>query len=437
MNLKPTASKIPTKHLLSNTNSEVSIFYCRSILDVKLALRKIFETHEESFPEKKDGSIVLKPNFNSDMCGLTGNTTDLRIIVAIISLLKERGYDNITIADGASSGFISSRIDVLSRLRIKELADKFHIKFLDLNKASWQEVDLNNDTRVRIADLCLNSDMLINLPKMKTHAEAGISICSKNLMGCVVGLDKQKIHKNLPENILKLTDRIRCSLHIVDGLIAMQGTGPSKGNPLKMDLILAGHDALAIDLTCAKLMGFRICEVPVLRLADTKGYMTTPQKKALNTANFGNIQKRFEKPAPPLLFSFINNPKHRDFFKRIRYSPLSTFFSSNSVSKLLFHLGIRQDMFLRDELCVEEIEVDQTRCSNCGICRNYCPVGIDIPSKIDWEECIKCLYCYLVCPHEAIRIEGKLGYFSYQAENYAKQIRSAIFEPNRAKSSKE
>ena len=81
----------------------------------------------------KTANIFLKPNLNSNMNALTGNTTDLRIIAAVTEFLKESGYKNITIGDGTNSGFYRNGISVISRLVIDKLAKYYSVKVVDLN----------------------------------------------------------------------------------------------------------------------------------------------------------------------------------------------------------------------------------------------------------------------------------------------------------------
>ena len=83
--------------------------------------------YADLFPTSKDAKILLKPNLNSNMNALTGNTTDLRILSILVEFVKEQGYSNIIIGEGTNSGFYRNRIGVISRLRIDALARHYGI----------------------------------------------------------------------------------------------------------------------------------------------------------------------------------------------------------------------------------------------------------------------------------------------------------------------
>jgi uncharacterized protein (DUF362 family)/ferredoxin len=410
---------------------ECYIFECRDTdtYSIQKGIAKILGKYVDLFPEKKDALILLKPNLNSDMCGLTGNTTDLRVLVAVIKFLKDKKYKNIVIGDGTNSGFLTMGINVISRLKIDKLAENFKCEAVDFNKASYKEISFDDKTKtkIKIAKACFDADFFINIPKMKTHAEAGISVCLKNMLGCVVGQDKQKIHDDLYRNILRLNEHLKPNMHIVDGLIAMEGTGPSKGIPRKTDLILAGTDPYLIDLICARLMGFDCREIPYLKLAEREGVITSYHHEFANSISKKKSQ-RFERPKTNILAKFINHPKYRKYFMKLRYSPgFYDLFSSELISKIFFISGIRQDMYIKNDGTIRNISVDKEKCVGCDTCKSYCPLNVKIEDTNN--ECIKCLYCFFVCPEKAIKFEGNRGYVSYQMRYYGKHIRNMIEEP--------
>jgi len=416
---------------MSLMNLKCTIFECHEKFDIQKNIEKVLQNHINILPEEKDALILLKPNLNSDMCALTGNTTDLRILVEVIKFLKSKKYKNVVIGDGTSSGFLTTKINVISRLKIDKLSKKFGYNTLDLNNAQYNEVNFGNKKKIKIAKVCFDADLFINLPKIKTHAEAGISVCLKNMIGCVCGLDKQKVHDDLPKNILKLNEIIKPHLHIVDGLIAMEGTGPSRGIPKKMDLILSGTDPYLIDLVCTKIMELDYKDIPYLNIAEEKGLITAHHHEILNSIIINkSISKKFDIPSPNSAYSFIFHPKHRKYFIKMRYSPgFYTLFSLDIVSKILFALGIRQDMFVKKDDTIQKIYIDEKKCNNCNLCGTYCPLNIPY-NKINEEDngCINCLYCFFVCPKKAIKLEGDEGYLSYQIEHYRYLINNIITE---------
>jgi uncharacterized protein (DUF362 family) len=113
---------------------------------------------------------------------------------------------------------------------VRALCAHYGVECIDLNHAPAAEVRLATGS-ASVARLCLESDLFINLPKLKTHAEAGMSLAAKSLIGCVAGTEKRKVHADLPANIVALNEAIHPHLIIADALIAMEGNGPGDGVP--------------------------------------------------------------------------------------------------------------------------------------------------------------------------------------------------------------
>jgi NAD-dependent dihydropyrimidine dehydrogenase PreA subunit len=261
------------------------------------------------------------------------------------------------------------------------------------------------------------------------HAEARMTAALKIIVGCLGGLDKRKIHnKKYFANILRLNEMIKPDFYVVDGLIAMEGNGPSAGTPFKMDLILAGSDPYLLDLTISKLIGYEFDDVPYLKLARKLGKIKNEHYDYVNNLDLDHIRKSLKKPNPSIFFVILNHPRTFRFFTWLRYSPLfDWFFSSKVIIKLLHFLHFTQDLYINEEADIKRITLDEENCSGCKECAKYCPMGLNLPEQLGAEEvCIKCLYCYSVCPKKAIQIEGKLGFLTSQITKYDKIIREMI-----------
>jgi len=395
-------------------------------------LNAFFEDNSSLLPKTSDAQIVLKPNFNSNMNALTGNTTDMRLIVCIIKLLKDRGYRNITIAEGTNSGFYRNRIDVASRLGIRFLAERLRVRFIDLNYCQGSEITYSGNKVALVAKECLEADLFINLPKLKMHHEVGISVCLKNMMGCLVGQEnKKKTHHSLARNIIKLNQYVKPHLHIVDGLIAMEGNGPSDGLPVRMDTIIAGTDPYLLDMICAEVVGMPYNEVTYLRVAEEWGLITDNHKKALNEMDLTDFKKHLLRPDVPFLVRIVCNPYLQRYFQMLRHAPgLYAICNTKAIGNLFVTLGIRQERFIEEEIDIRRISIDGQRCeAGCTKCVDYCPLGLDVPAVLSCHDdsiCTKCLYCYMVCPRGAIRFEGSFGFLEAQIEKYDGIIRRIV-----------
>ncbi len=365
-------------------------------------------------------SLLIKPNLNNDLVALTGNSTDLRVLAALIQVLQERGCTHITIADGPNIGTYRKGIDVFGRLGVRALARRFGVQLADLNHAPSVEVELTTGP-ARVAAMCLRADFFISVPKIKTHAEAGMSAAVKNLMGCVVGTDKRLAHADLPANLVRLNEIIKPDLILVDGLIGMEGNGPGDGRPKRLDLIIAGTDPFVLDLLIARMVGLDRNAIPYLRIAHQKGYISHEDMvRADEIAPLAH----FEPPPPRSLTTRLL--EHR-FLARVR-DLTRPIHGSEAIRRLLYRLGIMQDVYEAAQARIERLTLDRTACDECGTCLAVCPTKVPItdPGSDFWAspDCLGCLYCALVCPRQAIAIEGQLGYLEAHLKRYGKAMRS-------------
>ena len=145
---------------------KLEIFKANSISQIREITNRIFNSFSGAFPKSNDSKILLKPNFNANMNALTGNTTDLRLIAAIIESLKNRGYQNITIGEGTNSGYYRNSISVIARLKVDELAKYYGVKVKDLNYSEPVYIEFEDGIKAGVAKEVLDADFLINIPKL-------------------------------------------------------------------------------------------------------------------------------------------------------------------------------------------------------------------------------------------------------------------------------
>ena len=398
-----------------------------TLVEIRERVSEVFERFSETLPASRDASILLKPNLNANMNALTGNTTDLRVMAAVIEALKDLGYGRIRIGEGTNSGYYRHGISVISRLKVDELARHYGIRVVDLNYSEPREIPFEDGVVASVAREVVEADLLINMPKLKTHFEAGMSVCLKNLMGCLVGQEnKKKTHKRLAANIIRINDAVRPALHIVDGLIAMEGLGPTRGIPVKTGLVIAGADPYLVDLVCARLAGFDYSDVRTLKAAHELGRLTPAHHEYVNALDLKEYERAFAPPKAGPIASFIHNPSRQKYFLAVRNTKLFNYIcSTKTVGKVLYATGLRQDVFIEEEMRLESLSVDWDRCTRCSKCLEYCPVGINLPDDLEREGngCIDCLYCFMVCPERAIIFTGELGFVEEQLRQYDDIVR--------------
>lgn len=367
-----------------------------------------------------DAKILIKPNLNNDLSALTGNSTDLRVLAALVGALQERGYQDITIGDGPNVGIYRKGIDVFSRLGVRSLANYLGIKLVDLNQASSVAVQVNGG-EVRIAEPCLRSDFLINLPKIKTHAEAGMSAAVKNLMGCVVGTDTRIMHLDLAGNLVRLNEVIKPDLIIVDGLIGMQGNGPGDGDPVRLDMLLAGKDPYLLDLLIARLVGLDRDKILYLKMALDQGKLSSEDLEQVD-----RIEPVATIVSPPPRRLITGILEHR-YLAKIR-DATRFIHGTETFRKFLFKMGIMQDVYEEADSNILQLVLDHDACDACGKCLEVCPTSLPITEPgFDFfasPDCIACNYCAFICPQGAIKIEGELGYLQAHLNRYGESMRS-------------
>jgi len=409
---------------------KLDIVQCQTKADIDAKLHATLEQYAGLFPENKDAKIVLKPNLNSNMNALTGNTTDLRILGSLVEFFKQRAYTNISIGEGTNSGFYRYKIGVISRLKVDKLAKHHGVKAIDFNYAEPNEIDFEDGVIASVAKDAAQADLLVNVPKLKTHFEMGMSACLKNLMGTLIGQEnKKKTHQSLAKNILNINKQLKPHLHIVDAMIAMEGLGPTRGTPVNTGCILVGNNPYIIDLVCAKIAGFDYKKVNTLRQAEAEGLITPEHHAFVETIDVSKIARKFLKPKANPLVAFIHSPKRQRHFLAIRNT---RFFNWLCATKLfgymLFLSGLRQDNFIEKDMTFEGLDFEKKLCQDgCTKCVDYCPTGIDareLTSKTNG--CIECLYCYLVCPTEAITFRGEPGFFADQIGQYGEITKEVV-----------
>jgi uncharacterized protein (DUF362 family) len=232
--------------------------------DITVKALEMIKTHEALADEKP---ILIKPNYLNASHPSTGITTDSRVIEGIIKFLKQKEVQEIIIGEG--SGF-SDTFEPYHVAGVDNVADRWNVKLVDLNKDDYVEVHPQNPLtlkKVKVAKTALEST-IISVPKLKLHRIAGVSLSIKNMMGAMK--PKGSMHTHLSSNIADLASIITPKIAVIDGIIAGEGH-ESSGNPVKMNLIIAGTDPVAVDSVGAAVMMMPPDDVKHLRLAEKKG----------------------------------------------------------------------------------------------------------------------------------------------------------------------
>jgi uncharacterized protein (DUF362 family) len=144
----------------------------------------------------------------------------------------------------------------------------------------------------------LQADLIVSLAKMKTHHFAGATLSMKNFFGLVpgsvYGWPKNKLHYiGIPEAIVALNRNFRNTFAIVDGIVGMDGNGPIQGRPKAAGVLVMGHDLIAVDATCCRIMGIDPEKVEYLRMAADMGHVRAHRIEQRGET-VASVQTRFE-----------------------------------------------------------------------------------------------------------------------------------------------
>lgn len=244
--------------------------------------------------------VFLKPNMVEYESGTAINTHPLIVAGAAAAFLRA-GAREVVVGEGPGHRRDIEYLLVATGLydHLKELG----IPFVDLNHDDVRSTRLRSrftelDTMALPVEL-LKSDLLVSVPKLKTHHWAGMTAGMKNLFGAVPGAvygwPKNLLHfRGIDNSILDLNATLRPHLTIVDAVISMEGDGPIMGRPRGTGFVAMGTDAVAVDATCARIMGLDPLKIPYLSTASRFLGNVAEGKIVQRGENLGRFQTRFD-----------------------------------------------------------------------------------------------------------------------------------------------
>ena len=342
----------------------------------------------ESFV-KPGMKVLLKVNLLSAKAPKKAVTTHPIIVKVLCKKVRDLGATP-WVGD-SSGGILPNQNPTTKALEVSEIeqaALSAGGEVLNFDKCGAIKVE-NPDNKtfpeVYIAKPVFDADLIISVPKFKTHGLTLFTGSVKNMFGCVPGSLKRDYHRRAPRlndfarilaDIYNLTSP---SLTIMDGILGMEGDGPSGGSPKEIKLLLASRDGAALDEVAAKIAGLSSGALPTGKACGSRGY---------GTADWSKIEIPGE----------IKDWRLTDFQPPKNPMVIANFLPSFLVSGMLNQLKTLPD-------------VTYDECVGCNICRDSCPVeAIDIShskATINWNSCIECLCCHELCPKKAIKLTPK------------------------------
>ncbi len=357
-------------------------------------LRQAVEAHFAALEVEKDLSpgmkVLLKPNLLAARKPEQAVTTHPLLIQAVVDWLRERGIQDITLADSPGGPYMEGRLrsvyaasgmDTLTGVKLND----------SLEAAPVEQPRGKVCRRFDVIGPVRQADFIINLPKVKTHGMTVVSLGVKNLFGVVPGLEKPALHYRHPGwedfagMLLDLADLIAPAVTLVDGVLAMEGDGPSGGTPRQLGYTFASRDVFALDrflaekgpcLLIAAVMGREPQETPLLRQAKERGWGSEAP------VLIGDALEKI----PPFARPRTQSADFTGYLPGFLRAPVR-----GAMSRIFRH----RPKILRE------------KCIGCGRCAESCPQKIITiaggKAKIAPRGCISCFCCQEMCPVQAVK----------------------------------
>lgn len=326
---------------------------------------------------KPGQKVLLKPNLLAGKSPEKAVTTHPEIVRAVIELAQLAGG---IVSVGDSPG-IGSPENVARKCGILAVIEETGARFAPFEESVKVKPRGGTFHELEVAQEILAADVIINLPKLKTHQMMGLTCAVKNMFGVVVGLRKPRLHLQAGTDkhffalmLLELCEQVAPALQIVDAVVGMEGEGPGSGDPVQIGALLAGSNAQAVDTVATELVGMQPQQV-------------WTQQKALDSGRPYCQLTQLELLGDSLEQLQINN------------------FRPAKMTDVNFGLHGTLKKYLKNSITARPV-VDRQHCKLCSDCVTHCPPEAMTIKKgmlqIDYQRCIRCFCCQELCPHGAL-----------------------------------
>ncbi len=356
---------------------------------IKQILYEIFSSQKFSNRLNNLDSVLLKPNLLGPYSPEKGITTHPEFISALIEILHDY---NIKVSLLDSPGGTIRYKEVLQKCGILDLTQRYNFEILDPTNSGICKFSRNTDSLGKIEYIIskpfVECQAIINLPKLKTHTLTLFTGAIKNCYGVVPGLAKSNYHRIAPNptefakivvDIYKIV-KDKIVFNLMDGIVGMDGDGPSSGDTKNFGVILGSYNAVALDFCASRMMGYNPKKIPTIKFAADQAQISFDDIKLI-----GDFSKNFILKNVSIRKSKITN---------LILGGLSTPFKS-----------VFQKLFWAYP------NYNPEKCTRCGICVKSCPTSALKISKespipqLSREKCILCLCCIEMCPENAAYLE--------------------------------
>ena len=326
--------------------------------------------------------VAIKPNLLMAKKPEDAATTHPSVVHAVIKLVQKAGGIAVIVESPGGPYNIPLLRMVYAKTGIEQIANETGA---ELNYDLRVEKINNNEAEylksLKILKPLHDADLIINLAKLKTHGFMVYTGAVKNMFGSIAGLEKSDYHLRMSNHelfancLIDIFLATKPRINIIDGIIAMEGDGPSAGVPKYVGCLFASTDAFACDYAALKAIGVDYRKVPVMKIAEDRGIFDKNKVNIIGVDLESIKPDSFEVPALEL---------------------------QKTGSKFAF---VR---FIKNKFRPQP-QIIQDKCIRCGKCIEVCPPKAVVKDKeknigIDYKKCISCFCCHEFCPEKAIRI---------------------------------
>jgi uncharacterized protein (DUF362 family)/Pyruvate/2-oxoacid:ferredoxin oxidoreductase delta subunit len=331
---------------------------------------------------KPGNRVLLKVNLLRSSAPDKAVTTHPSVVEAAIGLVREAGGTPVV---GDSPGGTNSP------RQIKKLAEttgigevcqrtKTELVIFDRDIVQIKNPEGKLYTSFTVGRAVRDADVVIALPKLKTHGFMKLTGAVKILFGVIPGMEKMQYHLKVPERmdfanmLIDLYLTIKPALTIMDGIVAMEGEGPSGGDPKHIGVLLASEDAVAMDFVASRIIGLNPLDVYTNRAAFDRGLISKPEEVNVVGIRLSDIAvKNFKAPSSDI---------------------------SDKIPPAIANL-IKNVVTSKPYLALPDT------CTGCGTCQQNCPAkAISIKEhkpQFDYGKCIRCYCCEELCQELSIK----------------------------------
>ena len=307
--------------------------------------------------------VALKINLAVPALPQAAVGTHPELLRGVIAVLKELQAEIVVVEDCDEAALPISGVAAV----VAETG----VTFLNLRNRAFRNVTSNSYMYQYAQDL-LQSAHLISIPKLKTHLYTYYTGAIKNMFGCIPKAQRRELHREMAtarfsEHLVNIYAIRRPDLVVMDGILAMEGIGPTQGNPKMAGLLLIGNDGVLLDHSAATLVGYDPGRIEMIRIAMEQGLHSCPPEQVI----FPDYQ-------------LADIP-------------------SQGWNRLPVITGSRRRKTLQ-ALC-GPIRVIPEHCQCCGACGISCPfqaIRLTPYPEVNQDQCQFCFCCVEVCPHMAI-----------------------------------